>query len=384
MSRRRGDAKPGKGYGAHAGRWAEFLQAQHTSEYRAAKAEDFTHFTVRALVITAAFVLFSSLWDHAIDATHAPQVIGLRLLLGAAVLVWALIIRHRAHGWPARLATIAVPLLVEAGFITILARLDGGNAYGIGGFLYFFIFVPFLLLVQSLRLSILVLTAITVFPLIAPLLGISADLDHGIYLAYMLISFPPVVALRLFCEYLYWNLYRYRCQIEQQALTDGMTHLANRRHFLGEGMRLLAHQRRQQRPASLLFIDIDHFKTINDTYGHRIGDIAIDHLAEQLRRQAREGDLIARYGGEEFLVLLPDTAPVQAERIAERIRQGVAATPLFVPDGGVPALDLTISIGVAGYDPRSEVPPDIDVLIHDADQAVYAAKRRGRNRVARA
>lgn len=377
---RRGNAGT-RTFGERNALWSEFLRTQRTPEYRSAKARDFGTFTVWALLITAVFVLFTIMWDYAIDAAHAHQAIGHRLFQSAVLLGWALASRHHVHAWPARLATLLVPLLIEVSFIEVLALLDRGNAYGIGGFLYFFIFVPFLLLAQSLRLSVLALTAITVFPLIAPELGMTTGLDRGVYMAYMLISFPPVVVLRIFSEYLYWNLYRYRHQMERQALTDGMTRLANRRHFLGEGMRLLAHLYRQQRPASLLFIDIDHFKAINDTYGHRIGDIAIDHMAGQLRHQARDGDLVARYGGEEFLVLLPDTEPEQAERIAERIRQIVAVTPLPVPDDNIPDLDLTVSIGVASYDPLSDTPPDIDVLIHDADLAVYAAKHHGRNRV---
>ena len=273
--------------------------------------------------------------------------------------------------------------MVQVSFIEVLSLLDNGNAFGIGGFLYFFIFVPFLLLAQSLRLSLLVLALITVFPLFAPTFGVSADLDREIYLAYMLISFPPVVALRIFFEYLYWGLYRYRRQIEHHANTDGMTRLLNRRRFLLEGTKLLADARHRNQTASLVFIDIDHFKTINDTYGHHIGDIAIDHLAEIMRQCARSGDLVARYGGEEFMVLLPSTELGLAKEVAQRLRRTVASTPLNVPETDVPDLELTISAGVASNNPQDGKPHDIDVLIHNADLAVYAAKRGGRNRVVR-
>jgi len=146
---------------------------------------------------------------------------------------------------------------------------------------------------------------------------------------------------------------------------------------------LLADSRHRNRTASLLFIDIDRFKAINDTYGHRIGDIAIDHLAEIMRQCARSDDLVARYGGEEFLVLLPATEQELAKEVAQRLRRTVANTALNVPKTGVPDLELTISVGVASNNPLNGKPHDIDVLIHNADLAVYAAKRGGRNRVVR-
>lgn len=363
--------------------WREFAITLRTPDYRLAKAQDFGVFTTGALLITAVFVLLNIAWDYAIDPVNAHQAIGHRLFQSAAVLVWAIATWCHVHSWPARLATILVPLMVQVSFIEVLSLLDNGNAFGIGGFLYFFIFVPFLLLAQSLRLSLLVLALITVFPLFAPTFGVSADLDREIYLAYMLISFPPVVALRIFFEYLYWGLYRYRRQIEHHANTDGMTRLLNRRRFLLEGTKLLADARHRNQTASLVFIDIDHFKTVNDTYGHHIGDIAIDHLAEIMRQCARSGDLVARYGGEEFMVLLPSTELGLAKEVAQRLRRTVASTPLNVPETDVPDLELTISAGVASNNPQDGKPHDIDVLIHNADLAVYAAKRGGRNRVVR-
>ncbi|MGB8712827.1 MAG: GGDEF domain-containing protein [Onishia taeanensis] len=380
---RRGNAGRETPRDKHIELWQEFSITLRTPDYRLAKAQDFGVFTTRALLITAVFVLLNIAWDYAIDPVHAHQAIGHRLFQSAAVLVWAMATWYHVHSWPTRLATVLVPLVVQASFIEVLSLLDNGNAFGIGGFLYFFIFVPFLLLAQSLRLSLLVLALITVFPLFAPVLGFSADLDREIYLAYMLISFPPVLALRVFFEYLYWSLYRYRRQIELQASTDGMTRLLNRRHFLAEGTSLLADPRHRSQTASLLFIDIDRFKAINDTYGHRIGDIAIDHLAELMRQCARNGDLIARYGGEEFLVLLPATEQELAKQVAQRLRRTVANTALNVPETGVPDLELTISVGVASNNPLNGKPHDIDVLIHNADLAVYAAKRGGRNRVVR-
>ncbi|KXS39852.1 GGDEF domain-containing protein [Modicisalibacter tunisiensis] len=370
-------ARPGE----YARRLAALWRAQGDVDYRRAKARDYTRFTVGSLGLTAVFVLCTIGWDFALDADHAGDAIGHRLTEAGAVLLWALATHHGLHSGRSRVATLAVPLFVEASFLDVLSLFEHGRAYGMGGFLYFFIFVPFLLLGQSLRLSILVLSAITLFPLPVAWLGGYDDFDRRVYLAYMLVSLAPVLALRGFVEYLYWQLYRYRCRMEHQAVTDALSGLANRRHFLHEGLRRLRRHRRHGQPVSLLFIDIDHFKRINDTFGHRAGDTAIARVAERLQQCRRPGDLLARYGGEEFVLLLPGTASTQASQVAEHIRATIAATPLRLPDATIPPLNLTASIGVAGYRATESRAVDIDRLIHDADLAAYNAKRQGRNRV---
>lgn len=367
--------------GDYTRRLAALWHAQGDVDYRRAKARDYTRFTVGSLCLTALFVLCNISWDFALDADHAGDAIGHRVAEAGAVLAWALATRHGIHSRWSRTATLAVPLFVEASFLDVLSLFEHGRAYGMGGFLYFFIFMPFLLLGQSLRLSTLVLSAITLFPLLVAWLGGYDDFDRRVYLAYMLVSLPPVLALRGFVESLYWRLYRYRCRMEHQAVTDSLTGLANRRHFLHEGLRSLRRHHRHKQPASLLFIDIDHFKRINDTFGHRAGDRAIAKVAARLQQGRRPGDLLARYGGEEFVLLLPATSPAQAVDVAERIRATIAATPLRLPDAAVPPLPLTASIGVASCLPTEDRAVDIDRLIHDADLAAYTAKRQGRNRV---
>ncbi|ROO32939.1 GGDEF domain-containing protein [Salinisphaera orenii] len=358
------------------------LQAVHSPEYLDAKARDFGAFTLWALLITAVFVLGMIPWDYAIDATRAWHVVWLRVMQCGALLFWAIASVRYVHGRAARIAALAAPLFIEATFMVVLDRLDGGTSYGMGGFLYFFIFAPFLLLAQPLGLAALVLTAITVFPPLAAWFGLQTGLDWWIYAAYMGTGFVPVLAIRLLLEVMYWHVFRYRREVEHQALTDGLTRLPNRRQFLAAGMRSLDSHGESGQPASLLFIDIDRFKGINDTHGHRTGDAAICHVAHALRALCREEDLMARYGGEEFLVLLPRTGPAAAAEIAERLRSAVVAAPFPMPDARASPLGLTVSIGIASYDPHDLGDlTDIDRLIHAADRAVYVAKRGGRNRV---
>ena len=162
-------------------------------------------------------------------------------------------------------------------------------------------------------------------------------------------------------------------EMERLATIDGMTGIFNRRHFLALADHEWYRARRYGRPLSFLMIDIDFFKAINDRFGHEIGDRAIVHVANLAGHYKRTSDLLARIGGEEFGLLLPETGTAQAELVAERLRQEVAASPLAEVSHSA-----TVSIGVATSD---QTMAGVSDLIRAADQALYAAKRSGRNRV---
>jgi len=162
-------------------------------------------------------------------------------------------------------------------------------------------------------------------------------------------------------------------EMEKLATIDGMTGIFNRRHFLALADHEWDRARRYGRPLSFLMIDIDYFKAINDRFGHDVGDRAIMHVANLASDCKRSSDLLARIGGEEFGLLLPETGAAQAELLAERLRREVAKSPLAEVSHSA-----TVSIGVATAD---ETMTGISDLIKAADQALYAAKRSGRNRV---
>jgi diguanylate cyclase (GGDEF)-like protein len=164
-------------------------------------------------------------------------------------------------------------------------------------------------------------------------------------------------------------------ELERLATTDGMTGIYNRRHFLTLADREWSRAKRYRRPLSLLMIDIDFFKAINDTYGHQVGDRMISHMAGLARDCKRDTDVLARIGGEEFALLLPETTLDQANIVAERLRCEVAGRPLGAADMFVAA---TVSIGVAAADTSTV---EFLQLMKAADQALYEAKRAGRNRV---
>lgn len=161
-----------------------------------------------------------------------------------------------------------------------------------------------------------------------------------------------------------------------EAITDSLTGLYLKRYFQIQLDTELKRARRHRRDVALLMLDIDHFKKVNDTYGHPRGDMVLKGVAELLKAIVREIDVVSRYGGEEIAIILPDTAGDQAEAIAERIRDKVAARR-FDCDGM--ALGVTVSIGVFSVAGGDAVCPED--IVKSADAALYQAKERGRNRV---
>ncbi len=164
---------------------------------------------------------------------------------------------------------------------------------------------------------------------------------------------------------------------ETMALTDGLTGLANRRAFDYVLEKEVARAHRYAHPLSLAILDVDDFKTYNDTHGHIAGDEQLKAQADLISRSMREADLVARYGGDEFAIIIPNTGQLGAIRLGERIRRDAeAAAP--GPNGGSPIPGFSISMGVASYDNGMDNPLD---LLRAADKAVLAAKLAGKNRV---
>lgn len=165
-------------------------------------------------------------------------------------------------------------------------------------------------------------------------------------------------------------------QAEELASRDGLTTLYNHRTFHSLLEDEIARTRRFRRPVSVLMLDIDHFKHVNDTYGHQTGDVILKSLSGLLVKQARAVDRVCRYGGEEFTVILPETETPMAMQIAERLRTEVERQPFDI--GGGKTINIAVSIGVATYPQQAS---SLEGLVKATDVALYAAKQGGRNRV---
>lgn len=198
----------------------------------------------------------------------------------------------------------------------------------------------------------------------------------------MIIALSAVtIALLLIIVYaMSWKLvsklHKSRRQLKHISVTDELTGLRNRRYIMERLGQEFQRARREQKPLGLIMLDLDFFKHLNDTHGHRFGDIVLKEVASRIKSGIREYDLLGRIGGEEFLVVAPDSATEETVRIAERIRHLVKEEP--IGDEGT-VVNVTISAGVTMLSPGD---PNIDVLFSRADNALYQAKEKGRDRVA--
>lgn len=165
-------------------------------------------------------------------------------------------------------------------------------------------------------------------------------------------------------------------EIHRMVITDGLTQIANKRHLLEEMVRELWRADRHNRDLSLILFDLDHFKSINDKFGHVAGDQILKELTDLVRPRIRKDEVFGRYGGEEFIVLLPETNKENALVFAESIRGMVESHAFHFSGIWIP---LTISVGVAQFASERHATPED--FIEEADQALYRAKEGGRNRV---
>ncbi len=166
--------------------------------------------------------------------------------------------------------------------------------------------------------------------------------------------------------------------LKQESITDGLTGLRNRRYFDQRISEEVALSRRYKLPLTLMLVDVDHFKKINDTYGHTVGDEVLKKLSQIILSVVRDSDIVARYGGEEIVIITPNTTKEDAGILAERLREKVEQTKVATIATTQEVVQVTISIGVCAL---SAVITDQEALLEESDQALYLAKKYGRNRV---
>jgi len=218
---------------------------------------------------------------------------------------------------------------------------------------------------------------ITRIPLATELRAVSIVWD-GIYInvsGYTAVVLGMLFWLREFRE-ARKELERDNVHLKRVAAMDFLTELVNRRQAVRHLERERARARRSGESLGFIMMDLDHFKSVNDTYGHQAGDAALKHVADLLKTRARASDILIRYGGEEFLAVLPDTNLAGTLELANSLRERIQNNPLTYGDVEV---QLRASFGVAVLPPDQDI--DVKEMIGRADKALYAAKETGRNRV---
>lgn len=337
------------------------------------KLEDHRTFSAIMFFMTAMIGTSHWVWDYVTDPIGAQHTIGLRLIF-LSLILYSFAFMYVKNRRILEFASVMAGLLLLINYVEILNRLDTGMVYGIGGFV-FFLFLPLLMFQGfSVRVNMISTFLFAGFPQVLALMGIAHNFEHA---QYAVLIWPAAIAMMLI-HYAFVLNYRFRfdseAALEFASNTDPLTGVSNRRHFMPMVRQEIARSQRFQHSVSLILLDIDNFKTINDFHGHSTGDAAICALANVCRKMARQIDFVARLGGDEFAILLLEIGVDDALNVAHRIRDAIENTSIKTIDGE--EVHFTVSIGVAEQ-PQDN--PSEEWLIELADAAMYRAKSSGRN-----
>jgi len=329
-------------------------------------------------VLFCLLILGFNILDRFIDPVHANDALLWRSAVAIAILLvqgaWV-ISKHKSYTLYRRLVlthTITVP----TGMTLAVAQLDMGLVYGLANFIFIYIWIPSVL--PSRRDALLGgLFSGSAIIAISWLHG-----EHGLALANIicLVGLGTVLSMLTATKFeaSLRRAWDHEQLAAQEARTDMLTGSSNRRHFEEVALAEWGRCKRYGRDAALLLFDLDHFKRVNDQYGHGIGDRVLRRVAALCRDEIRDIDTLARIGGEEFALLLPETDAAQAAILAERLRQRLVDERI---DTGKGAISVTASFGIA---PLLNGDEEWRQALRRADAALYRAKAGGRNRVERA
>jgi diguanylate cyclase (GGDEF)-like protein len=314
-------------------------------------------------------VVLFGVWDLLIDPARAGLTFAIRLALAGAGAVAYFPNRLQ---WNLTLRCGFIYLMHAGAVIACEFLLKDGFAYGLTGIAV----CTFAVSIATMRIRDFL--AILFLPS-ALFVALSAASMHGFELFNSLLLYALSIGMACLVMLTIRGFRARAFLLEKNLLQisrhDGMTGAYNRTFITELAQREFSLSKRYNRPLAIAMIDIDHFKAVNDNFGHDVGDLAIKALVKTCQDGLRTIDHFGRIGGEEFVCLLPETNDLDAMRCAERLRESIEALRLDTPGG---SLQFTVSIGVALLTPRHA---DWDALLKDADVALYCAKRDGRNRV---
>jgi diguanylate cyclase len=322
------------------------------------------------LLIVGVVILLFGFWDRLIDDEGAVRALLVRVFGASILFALVLLSRLPTHGGAWNRYVLLAQLLGQTTIAVAALQLNGGWLWALPGLMV----LPLtgLLFLTQRRMALVAAIGHIALPMLALGLADAPPLERLNTVLFLLTSSMSGWLLHELFERARRRNFVLAEQLTKAATLDPLTGLSNRRHFVDMGTRLIARARRDQKPTCSLYVDIDHFKSINDRCGHHTGDEALVHMVQCCLNQLRPGDLFGRIGGEEFAVLLPSCNLSQARRVAERLRIAVERAPL---DNGI---GFTISLGLAQLGPESDT---LERMLDRADEALLRAKRSGRNRV---
>ena len=336
-----------------------------------------------AIMWLGAFLAFALwAWDFAIDADNGHKTLIYRIALIPILGGFGLYLQF---GLSARFRTLAfVVSMIASQFCLylILDQLDRGYEYGIGAHLFWLMFVPLVAVGLTLKDAVYALLALAVMPVVWYATGVVPQMPIYIVIAYMWPATGVVMIALVINNNIALHMFREQRLLERAheetkklARTDPLTGLNNRRSLLSLGNVRFQNAKRYQHPLTVLAVDLDNFKSVNDIYGHAVGDDVLRAVADVLQSSARTSDIVARLGGEEFVAVLGETDLEHGCALAERVRKRIEDTKVAAVNVDI---SVTASIGVAEIS-RNNL--SLEALIDQADVAMYAAKSAGKNRV---
>ncbi len=350
------------------------LTTEHEAEFLESRIKTLIELNLKTFWSIAIILLGFGLWDAYVDPAHWRAAFSIRIV--AAVIVAVTGAFQNLPGKGHWLPLMAKVRLVTAVLASVLAAaaLDRGYGFGVAGLAVIILTGPYAAIDSRdlLKTNLSALAALAVL-----LLFVELDRFDRIGTgAFALLAVAVSTLLGRVLEASHRRAFALDLELHRDARTDALTGLANRRGMQERGRVELKRAKRSGAPVSVLLGDLDHFKNINDRYGHEAGDDALVQTAGVLRGALRESDALGRWGGEEFIAVLPATGAAGALEVAERMRAGIANT-LFegLREGS------TISIGVATASTVDDPSLAWDELLKEADQYLYRAKHDGRNRV---
>jgi diguanylate cyclase (GGDEF)-like protein len=322
----------------------------------------------------ALILLGFAAWDAYVDPEHWRRAFAYRAAGAAVVIATGLFqkLPGQAH-WLPILARLRLLIALVASALAA-SMLDRGYGFGVAGLVVIILTGTYIAIDSRdlLRLNLLIVIVLVPVMFLLPL----SSFDKIGTAVFVLLALAASTLLGRLFEMSNRRAYALELELLHDARTDSLTGLANRRAMLERGRVELKRASRSGVPVSVILCDLDHFKSINDKYGHEAGDAALTRSAMVLRRALRETDAIGRWGGEEFMAILPGTDAAGAAEVAERMRFAIAVTSFDGLSEGT-----TISIGVASSEQFEDPGTEWDLLIKEADQRLYRAKNEGRNRV---
>lgn len=344
------------------------------AEYRRSRVAALVALHMNTFWSTAVFVVAFAAWDAYADP--ANWRVALRVRLAGAAIIVASGLFQKLPGRARWLPLMARIRLVCAAMTIVLAAalLEHGYGFGIAGLVAIMLTGPYAAIDTR---DLLITNAASVIAVTALIVAASmARFDVAGTMVFLLLAVAVSTLLGRALDVSHRRAFALDLELHRDARTDALTGLNNRRAMEERGPLELKRAQRSGTPVSVILVDVDHFKNINDRFGHEAGDAVLRQAAGVLRSALRETDALGRWGGEEFIVVLTDTGVQTAGEVAERMRAAVAAARFEgLPDGA------TISLGVSTLLTVRSPALAWDSLIKEADSLLYQAKKAGRNRV---